>query len=352
MQQWRQMQKWRCSLTRIWAPASSWEYLQISQLEISNVKRKSSFYHLPEWIPIKYAFQGLRGTWFLQVEGRLLNGSNSADLSKHVAAEVGNHAFHGSNLTKSLAIASRRKNGLSNEKGKKEIFNRIKTSQQELPKVFSYSGKKRKRKQRINNLEHPLPPANENINIDKEMQAISCRKNLYHFLSEIEFESATKCHPASKRRTPSKRFQQVITDANINGRYSSSFCEESRYRSPSVSLVASTIHSRLPQQLKAQRDVSCSTIGVDTLPQLNLRTPPRISPSLSQTDSKLESSRNKPRGAEIGKRLLTASNNIIKPQNKHRSAISICRTKNRKYERRNAASIARYMAFEMSSSDG
>ncbi|KAF4380848.1 hypothetical protein G4B88_010778 [Cannabis sativa] len=34
------------------------------------VKKKSRFYYLPDSIPMKYAFQGVRGTWFLHVEAK------------------------------------------------------------------------------------------------------------------------------------------------------------------------------------------------------------------------------------------------------------------------------------------
>ncbi|KAA8527074.1 hypothetical protein F0562_008697 [Nyssa sinensis] len=43
------------------------------------VKRKSCFYHLPESLPIKHAFQGLKGTWFLHMEACPWGGFDKAD---------------------------------------------------------------------------------------------------------------------------------------------------------------------------------------------------------------------------------------------------------------------------------
>ncbi|KAL7592749.1 uncharacterized protein LOC111907970 [Lactuca sativa] len=37
------------------------------------IKKKSYFYHLPESMPIKHAFQGSKGTWFLYTEAYPLN---------------------------------------------------------------------------------------------------------------------------------------------------------------------------------------------------------------------------------------------------------------------------------------
>ncbi|KAI3876976.1 hypothetical protein MKX03_024561, partial [Papaver bracteatum] len=40
------------------------------------VKRKSFFYHLPDSMPIKYAFQRWKGTWFLLIEANLVSNSS------------------------------------------------------------------------------------------------------------------------------------------------------------------------------------------------------------------------------------------------------------------------------------
>ncbi|KAH7534027.1 hypothetical protein FEM48_Zijuj04G0194100 [Ziziphus jujuba var. spinosa] len=52
------------------------------------VKRKSCCYHLPDSMSTKFAFQGVRGTWFLHVEARSLTNLNISSLPQFVATDV------------------------------------------------------------------------------------------------------------------------------------------------------------------------------------------------------------------------------------------------------------------------
>lgn len=47
------------------------------------MKRRSSFYHLPDTFPIRLAFQGLKGAWFLHAEVRPLIESDLQCSSQH-----------------------------------------------------------------------------------------------------------------------------------------------------------------------------------------------------------------------------------------------------------------------------
>ncbi|KAJ4725297.1 COP1-interacting protein 4.1 [Melia azedarach] len=83
------------------------------------VKRKASFYHLPNSMPIKHVFQGLKGTWFLHVEAKPLLEMDGSGLCPCIDAKVRDHNVIVSNATNSL-ITDTEKNGIISlgEKGR------------------------------------------------------------------------------------------------------------------------------------------------------------------------------------------------------------------------------------------
>ncbi|GAV68830.1 hypothetical protein CFOL_v3_12333 [Cephalotus follicularis] len=101
------------------------------------VKRRSCFYHLPESLPIKHAFQGLKGTWFLHSEARPLKDLDRPGLSKCMATELVN----GSAITDSLFVSPEKNQMISSV---------IKHIPQELPKIVTQS-KQKKKNHRANN---------------------------------------------------------------------------------------------------------------------------------------------------------------------------------------------------------
>ncbi|KAI8012244.1 hypothetical protein LOK49_LG06G00322 [Camellia lanceoleosa] len=52
--------------------------LMMYQFQKIRVKQRSCFYHLPDSLPMKHAFQGLRGTWFIHAEACPWSDSNES----------------------------------------------------------------------------------------------------------------------------------------------------------------------------------------------------------------------------------------------------------------------------------
>ncbi|KDP20469.1 hypothetical protein JCGZ_05331 [Jatropha curcas] len=81
------------------------------------VRRNRCFYHLTESLPIKYAFQGLKGTWFLHVEVQPSYDSEKRGLTHFLAAKNHNYVSDGSKIDDSFVneIERNTHNGNSSE---------------------------------------------------------------------------------------------------------------------------------------------------------------------------------------------------------------------------------------------
>ncbi|KAL3584227.1 hypothetical protein D5086_015288 [Populus alba] len=77
------------------------------------VRRNNCFYHLLESLPIKYAFQGLKGNWFLHVEIRPSNSFRNQHLPQCLAAKD-DHISDGSNAIGSLVTNTRKNDTIPN----------------------------------------------------------------------------------------------------------------------------------------------------------------------------------------------------------------------------------------------
>ncbi|XP_044490421.1 uncharacterized protein LOC123214597 isoform X3 [Mangifera indica] len=251
------------------------------------VKRRSRFYHLPDSVPVKYAFQGLKGTWFLHMEVRPL----VASISQFIDAKCGD-TLDGSNIYSSLITSTKKKSIMSNDKMKKvKDLNGTIPLAEELSRTILSSNGRRKRRKRLNNF-------------------IGCKE-----------------------------------DKNDEG------CTSRHSRSSGGNVDSITVCNRSQKRKMARTDDKSSSLQIDALAKYSVITPLKTFLFPSPTNSNFGSPRSKPLKTEVGKRLIKASKNLRKSACKKRLSISCCKIRKGKLLSPAAASVAKFLVFEISDRD-
>ncbi|KAK9268822.1 hypothetical protein L1049_000586 [Liquidambar formosana] len=111
------------------------------------------------------------------------------------------------------------------------------------------------------------------------------------------------------------------------------------------------IQNQWGEQLNAKTDGNHSNIEVGAMPDFMAKTPLRKLPFLLPQDTRSRTSRDKLERTEVGKRLVTASNNLGISTSKQTPVISICRFKDGTLLGSNSSSLVRSLAFEINDSD-
>lgn len=270
------------------------------------MKRKSSFYHLPNSVPIKHAFRGLKGTWFLHGEAKPLFDLDGSSLYQCIGANVRDHNLNTS-TEKNDIISNGKVGRIKGTCGTASVSKMLSRSE-------SLSNRKGKKEKRV--------------------------------------ESALACNSSRLVDIPGKRLLKAVVVADCVKRCSSNYSEVSRLGCPSSADVTSmAIQNHLHKQLITERDNNCTIMHIDALPKFAVKSPPRTLSFPLPTKPRPGTSRNKPGGTEVGKRLVIASKNISISACQTSPTISICRLKNKKLLHSSASSMAKYLAFEISDND-
>uniref|UniRef100_A0A5B7BWV2 Uncharacterized protein n=1 Tax=Davidia involucrata TaxID=16924 RepID=A0A5B7BWV2_DAVIN len=317
------------------------------------VKRKSCFYHLPESLPIKHAFQGLKGTWFLHIEACPWGGFDKRGLSKCVAAEVRDHTFNGSDVADSLeseyCTTSTNKNSTKCKEKKRNVrrYPCLKAVLQEIIRTGHLSKKKKKRKRAnknhfltytVNGLQKEHLDRNEGVTADKRFGLLASR---------TEGEHAEKWNSNPMVENPSETLSETISVTCIIKKYFSDYDEVTS----SSNVTSRATQNRPVEQLKTRADDNCSNIQVGAMPQFINKTPPRMLLFPSPTGPSSETSRDKLKRTEVGKRLVVASNYLRISARKQKPATGFCRSRGGKSVVPKSSSLVRSIVFEISGND-
>ncbi|KAG5241883.1 Ubiquitin-protein ligase protein [Salix suchowensis] len=372
------------------------------------VRRNNCFYHLLESLPVKYAFQGLKGNWFLHVAIRSSNSFRNKHSLQCLDAKDGDIS-DGSNATGSLVTDTRKNDMIPNGNSK-----RIKgllgiKSPAELPKTDPCFDKRSKEKKRLAEIDKEfdrskknsklaarecsglLTPGNEvkpgtaelsknapyfkkmskekkrlaDINNESERSkktlnvAAKVSSGLLTPRNEVEHTTIAEALPkivaCSKKRSKEKKRM-----AGLN--------KELDRRKKAPNLAAAKVCSGLltpknqvkpatfscpmvetlterPQEVIFAKINDFSTMQVYSLPQVDIRTPPRTLP----TDLRPGSSGNKLKTTSaVGKLMMTAANKLKSPANERRPSLSSYRFR----APSRASSVVRRSIFDISDSDG
>ncbi|KAJ6419345.1 hypothetical protein OIU84_029453 [Salix udensis] len=265
------------------------------------VRRNNCFYHLPESLPVKYAFQGFKGNWFLHVAIRSSNSFRNKHSPQCLDAKDGDIS-DGSNVIGSLVTDTRKNDMIPNGNSK-----RIKgllgiKSPAELPKTVikepgtaelsknaPYFKKMSKEKKRLADINNEFERSKKALNVAAKVSSglLTPRNEVQHATIA---EALPKIVACSKKRSKEKKRM-----AGLN--------KELDRRKKAPNLAAAKVCSGL----------------LTPKNQVDIRTPPRTLP----TDLRPGSSGNKLKTTSaVGKLMMTAANKLKSPANERRPALS------------------------------
>ncbi|KAF9678938.1 hypothetical protein SADUNF_Sadunf07G0088400 [Salix dunnii] len=364
------------------------------------VRRNNCFYHLPESLPIKYAFQGLKGNWFLHVAVRSSNSFRNKHSPQCLDAKD-DHIADGSNAIGSL-VTNTGKNDMIPTGNNKRIKGLLGIkSPAELPKTgpcFDERSKEKKRLAEINKefdrskkksklaarecsgLLTPGAEINKEFNRSENPPKLAAREcsGLLTPENEVKLGTAKLPKNAPYFKKMSKEKKRL---ADINNEFEGSKKAldvaakvSSGLLTPRNEVQHATIAETLPKivtcsmkrrkEKKRMADLNKEFDGRKKAPnladakvcsglltpinQVDIRTPPTTLASLP-TDLRPGSSGNKLKTTSaVGKLMMTAANKLKIPANKRRPALSSYRFR----APSRTSSVVRRSIFDISDSDG
>ncbi|KAG2678260.1 hypothetical protein I3760_12G135700 [Carya illinoinensis] len=322
------------------------------------VKQKSCLYHLSESMPIKYAFQGKKGTWFLHMLAGPLNYLSRSGLSMGVARKVGEHSCNVSkdsvyleppNLLLSTCKTDTKGECKKMNLGKSKY---LKPLTQELPSTVSIPKKKKIKSWK--NLHLRECTASEVKKGCSGRNGVTSKERFGFCASAKEVEPREGLISSPIAEAPSEVSSEVISVTGIIKRYFPASTEVSSFGSPSnfgVNATERAFQSQVEEQSQTKPDDKYSSMQVEALPAVTVKTPPRMLLLPLQTAPTPDSLKDKLQRSRVGKRLILASCNLANSGSKKKPAVSLCGFRESKVLEPNSSFNIRSSVFEISDSD-
>ncbi|KAJ6733649.1 hypothetical protein OIU74_005435 [Salix koriyanagi] len=323
------------------------------------VRRNNCFYHLPESLPVKYAFQGLKGNWFLHVAIRSSNSFRNKHSLQCLDAKDGDIS-DGSNATGSLVTDTRKNDMIPNGNSK-----RIKgllgiKSPAELPKTDPCFDKRSKEKKRLAEIDKEFDRSKKN----PKLAAREC-SGLLTPGNEVKPGTAelSKNAPYFKKMSKEKKRLADINNESERSKKTLNVAAKvsSGLLTPRNEVEHTTIAEALPKIVACSKKRSKEKKRMAGLnKELDRR---KKAPNLAaakvltserpqehcQTDLRPGSSGNKLKTTSaVGKLMMTAANKLKSPANERRPSLSSYRFR----APSRASSVVRRSIFDISDSDG
>ncbi|KAK6947091.1 hypothetical protein RJ641_000564 [Dillenia turbinata] len=321
------------------------------------VKRRSCFYHLPESMPIKYAFSGLFRSWFVHTEARPLSITEKPCLSNGHPVEVGsvnlNKGGDASDITGSLQPKMHYDcSKVENPKSKNDKMRRKRLHDASLLQPrhlrWNHLSRRKIRKKKKKRLMRSYK--------DKTGFLIRNEKNLV-MTTEMQIGrngAMSQAEPEEWNSNPevevSEEKSSEVSVSGIIQRYFS-YYGLTECHSPSNSDVTSrAIANCTEEQFKVKVDEKCSP-GLGDSTNHVAKTPQRkiIFPDMLNPRSTI--SREGIGKLDVGKRLIMASGNLGMSLGMQRPEISCCRSRDRKLLASNHSPHVKTMVFEIEDTD-
>lgn len=326
------------------------------------VERNSCFYHMPNSVPIKYAFQGVKGLWFLHVEACTSVGCSGPGLSECIASEAKDHisnsrrAYNSMEDQESYPVGNDKANKRSRCRkkwGKRFHYLKPMVRMPMKPKL-TFKNENMKRKKRIvskgcigfgaDGLETQCLIAIE------EKTGFTPQEKTGSFASRGEDKPEERYNYCQSVGDSIERSTEVASVTGIINKYFPNSNEANRSGSPSSFAdlrgsdeVTSRVIKNLEEQLMPKVGHKCAKAQVGGSRPFTVRTPMRmLSPSLYGCST--GTLKNNGKSCQVGKRLVTASNSIGAYASKQRPSIILCKYKNGS----SFCSSIRHLAFELS----
>ncbi|KAI3456804.1 hypothetical protein Pfo_013467 [Paulownia fortunei] len=307
------------------------------------VKQKSCCYHLSESLPLKYAFLGSNGTWFLQMDVHPWSIPDHIESLKCKGTEVHNLNSAANFVTDSvrqgdfMMCTDKKRMKCKRKKVKIQRFPYLKAAVLKIPAVVCILKRKKekknvKRKRKIGcpgqgPLERPL--------VEKE--------RLCQFATRAEVNWSKKWDTNVIAEALSETFSESVSVSGIIKKYFSDYDEVAS----SSGFPFSTVWSKHKEQLNSSAECKNLNIQSDILSPVTGLIPPQVSQDVWLEKPSSEASMEKGRKPEVGKRLLLASDGLGLTPSNQQPALSLCRYSDGKSPFRKSAAIVRNLVFEI-----
>ncbi|EXB86768.1 hypothetical protein L484_007792 [Morus notabilis] len=313
------------------------------------VKKKSCFYYLPNSIPVKCAFHGVRGTWFLRAEARTSSEPFCPCLLDSVSKDLDLVLSNDSIITDPLepenSVVSIDN---SNKRCEEEKYGEMELQSHKPPK------KKKKRKRKSCILDYK-DNGNEKKFVCAGAKPSSLTANKISDYCPFATEAEARYQQASREMTDATgdMFSEVKSVTSIINRYFPSSSEMKAHASPASSDVTSKRQSRRRKRSKTKSgDDGALSTQVDSVPKFSGRQhPSNLLPCRLPTSPSQGTSKGKIDGADVGKRLIVALDNLGISSSKTISPARLCRSRYGKGLHLNSSSLVKKAVFEISDSD-
>lgn len=309
-------------------------------------------------MPIRYAFQGKKGTWFLRIIARPLSDLSGPGKCKGAARKIEEYMYKGREDTAYLEPPKYRPStGKTETRGEcmKRTLGRSnypKPSTQMLHSSVSLPKEEsNKRLQKRPLSEFTASEIKGESSGREDTHGATAKERSSFSASATEDERRERLSSIPMVEAPSEMSSEGISVTGIIKRYFPTSNEFSSFGSPSssdVNIAHRTVESQMEEQLKTKTDGKCSSIQFEGIPEFTVKTPPRMLPLPLLAASTPDSLRDKLKSSGVGRRLMLASSNIRISGSKQKPGISLFRFKDGKLLEPNSLPLIRNSAFEMS----
>lgn len=276
-------------------------------------------------MPLKYAFQGSRGAWFLQIEAHKRGISNKIDSIKRNGTKGFINISPGDGVTGPVEF-----NGfMCSDKNKLKF-------------------KRKKRKILEGSYTRQFLEKEEEGERVKRKLIFGCSEQSYkqcHLLSErlgqaaVNWSNKWDSHAAE---APSETLSESIAVSGIIKKY---FSNNDEVTSRS-GLSFAAVRSKHKEKPKAIIDCKFANVQLDVASPVTCKTPLQMPHSPWKDNTSSEASSYKCKKPEVGKRLLLASNNLGLSPSNQMPALSVCKSNDRK-SAVHKSTIVRSLVFEI-----
>ena len=308
---------------------------------LSQVKRESNFYSIPDSVPLKLACWGRNKLWFVNVVASSSDELGKFQASKSLVAErrESNHS------TNECIIVDKNYANIKPKRRKLRGLLCRKTVQWGLLAVVYELRKKKKRKRRYK--ANKFTAGNNSERLEQE-----CRLPP----KGVGIDSREMLHPVQvwdsnpTIDSPCESFSGAVSIQGIIDRYFSHLIELNHIASPSISEVATRAgQNQVEEQGDAENTTSILLCSRKQHSVIKPQTTKKLLPSTSPEDCYSVSLRKYER-SEVGQRLVQASNTLRLFQSKQRSQKSSLSEIKKVWER-DVCSVAKRLVFEIGDND-
>ncbi|KAJ8427991.1 hypothetical protein Cgig2_028001 [Carnegiea gigantea] len=305
---------------------------------LSQVKRKSKFYSLPDLLPLKLAYWGCNKLWFVNVVGRLSNELGKFQAPKSLVAEkrANNHP------TDECIVVNKNCANIKPKKRKLGGLLSRKAVQRGLLAVVYESRKRKKRKRRYK--VNKFTAGNNSERLEQECLRLPKgtgvdSKELLHSVQVWDSNPTID--------SPCESFSGTVSIQGIIDRYFSNLLELNHIGSPSISEGARRAgQNQLGEQGDAEDSTSVRLSSRKQHSVIKPKTTKKLLPSTSPDGCNCVGLRRKYERSEVGQRLVTASNTLRLCRSKQRSQESSL-SKVKKFWEEDVYSVAKRLVFEI-----